>query len=770
MKTEKRRKKQNNRGLTLIELVVTVAIIAVFAGVIMIFMTTGAKTYSSTSSGAKVQMETQETFDRIEDLIIDANRSLYYATGSGTSIGTEIQNDIKGNNGENSSQNKTFIICNEYENNDGTSQYICDILDWDKDEQKIYYSQREYTADSTPDDDDTSENDEELTAGEEETQAAGEQNVRDAKVTEDRSVLATGILDFRADVSKVVSDRIVRFQLSTENGKKEIQTLHSVSLRNDVKVRKPADSFDDTESTDVGIKITYAPASMDPGASDMLVYGLTGNGSIDPTTVTWKIVENQSNGSFPSEDHTNGRLTIAEGAAGSVTVQVTAKTTTGKEISSAPVTIKINGAAPSVTPAVPTPGPETLILEPQSLLLGAGNTYDMKQLITSAKLHYSDGTEKDVKDSLTWTSDKGFAVLNGSSLSVDAGAGQKDSGSFVLTATDDTGIFATVPVTVARIDLQKPAGTYKPGDTEELAFTYMENGSIVDIGTAYTLTPLKKPDSAGNYVVGEKFTQNDAGDWTMQISYALENKGGYGTVSGSRNFKVSDGLTVDGDIILNKNNDGIEYDTVIADRTYKCSSTVGWGFNFGLTGGSDWENSQVTWSLKGNYPGIHLENVNPSNRSADVVIDPDAKTGFILCAEYIQYTDWTKTTVKKRSYGEKEVKVATGITLSSLSGDTAYVGEPYNMQVTLTEYDASGNEGTVIVKSGGKTDIEWTNNNEKVKGSSDGVWSFLPGQYDGGKIMNLEARLKFMDAGTGIFDTNSNIQFVDTITIDVKNR
>lgn len=68
-----------------------------------------------------------------------------------------------------------------------------------------------------------------------------ETKAKDLKMKVDRSVLATGILDFRADVSKVESDKIVRFQLSTQNGTKEIETLHSVSLRNTVEVKKPAD-------------------------------------------------------------------------------------------------------------------------------------------------------------------------------------------------------------------------------------------------------------------------------------------------------------------------------------------------------------------------------------------------------------------------------------------------------------------------------------------------------------------------------------------------
>ena len=353
----------DNRGLTLIELIITVAIIAIFSGVVLTFITTGSNTYRSTSSSAKVQMETQELVDRMEDMIIDTNRSLYYANGTGENIGSAIKNDIKQSGAGNSDGNKTFIVCNEYKNNDGnTSQYICDVIDWDKEDATVYYSQREYTASSSSDgagkDDtetaafSTDEGDAAVFSLDEEDD--GEQNVRNARTKVKRSVLATGILDFRADLTRVESDNIVRFQLSTENGKKEIETLHSVSLRNKVKVKKPADFVEDTEPTDVGIRISYAPASMDPGTSDNLAYDLTGNGSIDPSTITWMVVRDGQNGSFPGEDHTNSRLTINGNASGSITVKVSAKTSSGKWIESAPVTIQITA---KVTPA-PTEAPE----------------------------------------------------------------------------------------------------------------------------------------------------------------------------------------------------------------------------------------------------------------------------------------------------------------------------------------------------------------------------------------------------------------------------
>ena len=153
LKNGGRTRQTDNRGLTLIELVITVAIIAIFSGVVMTFIMTGSNTYRSTSSNAKVQMETQELVDRMEDLIIDTNRSLYYANGTGENTGSEIKNDIKQSGDGNSDGNKTFIVCNEYKNNDGnTSQYICDVIDWDKEDATVYYSQREYTATSSSDD------------------------------------------------------------------------------------------------------------------------------------------------------------------------------------------------------------------------------------------------------------------------------------------------------------------------------------------------------------------------------------------------------------------------------------------------------------------------------------------------------------------------------------------------------------------------------------------------------------------------------------------
>lgn len=109
-----KKNKKDSKGFTLIELIVTIAIIAIFSGVIVTFITTGSSSYRSTSSNSKVQMETQETFDKIEDMIINANRGIYYGYGKNEPINYD---DIKENNGNNSTQDKIFAVYDSQNDN-----------------------------------------------------------------------------------------------------------------------------------------------------------------------------------------------------------------------------------------------------------------------------------------------------------------------------------------------------------------------------------------------------------------------------------------------------------------------------------------------------------------------------------------------------------------------------------------------------------------------------------------------------------------------------
>lgn len=712
MKTKERRERLQNKGFTLIELIVTIAIIAIFSGVVLTFISTGSNTYRSTSSSAKVQMETQETFDQIEDLIIDVNRSLYYANGSGDSLGAEIRNDIKQSGGANSTGDKTFIICNEYKNGTGSSQYICDVLDWDKDDATIYYSQKEFKAAGSSAGNETSV--EALMAAEDDTEeenaadagaSESETKAKDLKTKVDRSVLATGILDFRADVSKVESDKIVRFQFSTQNGTKEIETLHSVSLRNTVEVKKPADSYDDAPSTSVGIKIINAPSSVDPGNSYTLDYNLTGNGKIDPTTIKWEVTANTENGSFPTADPTYGKLTLSDTASGTITVIVSARTVDGDMITSAPVTIPINGK---------TATPESFTLSTNSILVAADGSYDLSTIIKGT-LSYSDNTTADVKNPIAWSIKNSCTgvSLNGSQLTVTDEAG-KDSanGSVTLTATEkDSGAnkSADLEVRIARIDLTQPVGTYKVGAVKpqpRTAQVYKESGQDTKIdGTEIAISAQKTNGTTGDYLGGANtFSADDVGEWTVNISYDLKKQGGYGTVHSQSTFTVED--EENSPITINNNK---SINAIAAGQTYQCEPDINWGFGFDpKKKDSLWK---VRWYLKDTYQGVSI--TNTTNNKASLTVQAATKDfiphGFIIGLEYTKYNKWEESSgIAQHYYAEKSVDVVYGLELIE-DKQPIYGGGTYAMGVNML---AARPDGSTYKKSLTENDVKnnfWSN-------------------------------------------------------------
>lgn len=189
-----RKKLKDNRGFTLVEMIVTVAITAIFSAVVLTAVTADSRLYRSVSGTARVQMDTQQLSDALETWIVNANRSIYYESGE-----------------------KTLLLCSQQKNADGTSSRIVDILKWDQKEESLYYSQKQLGTDNSE------------------------------TILTEPSVYADGIKEFRVDVSEAVSGGIVRFYLTTEEQGKEIRTQHTVNLRNPVKIMLP-----ETEQQDEG--------------------------------------------------------------------------------------------------------------------------------------------------------------------------------------------------------------------------------------------------------------------------------------------------------------------------------------------------------------------------------------------------------------------------------------------------------------------------------------------------------------------------------------
>lgn len=543
-------RKKDNRGLTLIELVVTIAIIAIFGGAVAMLISNGGSSFRSTSGNAQVQMETQEALDQIQNMAIDANRSLYYGTGDIDSL-NYVADDIDGAAG---SSRKSLVVCSAYESaeNQTLEDYVWNYVTWNPATSQLLYSSKEkkgqpkFEADVTPTPEITQSPEgklgepfgaiEAFTSGS--SPEASPVSAAGAEVKTAETVLADDITGFWADVSQVEKKRILRFQIETNKKGKVIKTLHTVHLRNDLKILSP---------------------------------GFTGD---------------------------------------SITVTVTAKSTSGKQLSdSVRVIITRKKAVP-----------EKLIANSSSVVLGVGNTYSLQELVP-LKVEYSDGTIKDIAGTeVSWSGSIGSSKIesNGNTGEIDPELGtDPENANYKARASctiDGVSLSVDLSILLARVELRKPAGTYQAGkDKKELEYVYKEGGSQKEPSN-HNLTVKGTGASEGetmeNYKgsLGKLFTAEEIGHWTAKIQIMVNSK----PVKDSSDFSVTDvivesiDLTVYNSYTCNTIYSAGENSEMVQ---YSCSpwNQMGIGFPYTVAPGR----FKLTWFLKNPVEGIPItpENV-----------------------------------------------------------------------------------------------------------------------------------------------------------------
>lgn len=198
MRCGRKRQKLNNRGLTLIEMVIAIAIIGIFSTVVITFITSGANFYRKTSITTKLQSDMQTTLERIENAIMDTNKSIAYTYSNG---GSAIENDI---NQPVTAEKEVVCTSTDLSVSAKEGDCLLTIFQWSPSEQILYYNEG-FIKD-------------------------GKKNVSTAS----RAVLTENVSGFQADISKAKSEGIVLFRLTLKKGDKEISQLYTVTLRNKV--------------------------------------------------------------------------------------------------------------------------------------------------------------------------------------------------------------------------------------------------------------------------------------------------------------------------------------------------------------------------------------------------------------------------------------------------------------------------------------------------------------------------------------------------------
>lgn len=505
--------RKNNQGLTLIELVVTVAIIAIFSGVVLSIVSTTSNSFRTTSSTAKVQMETQELLDTIQDLVIDANRSVYYSYGaSGSSTGTGIENDIDQEAGDAASV-RSFYVCNVKEISGFEERCMYDVLRWDPASQRLTYSYHEYNqqkSDTTGNENNGTQtaafSDDSLSDGQNDAAAAflSDDNVAPAAEAESagESILAENVVSFRADTTKVQSQYIVRFRITLNERGKEITTLHTVNLRNKIKVAPPDQAFPESTPQPVSVKIVEAPTTVRVGEGGRIVaqgFGFSGYESYVWSVDDDSVATIQGNGK---------EYQLVTKKAGIVTITVTATDRDGRS-ASASVAITVIEEQKKLD-RLEISGLDVVASEKE------GTTYDLGKILVRA---YSSEEQLETSGNITWyCSGNDYVVVNGQNLIVkpEAWNAAGPLGPFSLWAEslDVPGVKSNeLSVSIARLKIISPSDN-SAYDLNDVINCVVELFVGNDTSEEYILSC--KDD--GLSLEGRKFTALKKGSYTIMAT------------------------------------------------------------------------------------------------------------------------------------------------------------------------------------------------------------------------------------------------------------
>ncbi|MCR5421981.1 MAG: prepilin-type N-terminal cleavage/methylation domain-containing protein [Lachnospiraceae bacterium] len=198
---------RNNKGFSLVELLIAVAIAAIVGASVFGFMTVGAKTFGVTSTDVNIQNEAQLAFNQIQDLVIDTVIGIDYVYYEGTNSDDDSHKVATDAAIPATAAGKKLIMYNSL----ASGRNVYEII-WKKDEKKLYYSEYNVAIDSS---------------------GGADKVVKGANIVKE-ALLGEYVTGFVADVSQVETKRVVRLELTYTKGNKNYTSAHNITLRNKI--------------------------------------------------------------------------------------------------------------------------------------------------------------------------------------------------------------------------------------------------------------------------------------------------------------------------------------------------------------------------------------------------------------------------------------------------------------------------------------------------------------------------------------------------------
>lgn len=282
---------KNQKGFTLVELLVGMAILSIVAAAITSFIVSGSRSYAAANTEIVVQQEAQLAMNQISDVVIDTTRSVNYtgyaADGSSQQAEKDADFTIDVEDKSLTLFNGTGRVLLDAGGNpvldaDGNPEIEKDadgkpIIDggngnqfnfqfyYDKSEEKLYYSQIPLSSEVFP-----------------QTEADG------------MVVLAEYVKDFSVDLSQVEEKRVVQLFVSYEYNNRIYDTSNNITIRNKVLVNSVNMAID--RSVELSVRPRENMVVLEPG-EDYYSFStpVVDGRNVTDKSVTWSITpEEQS--------------------------------------------------------------------------------------------------------------------------------------------------------------------------------------------------------------------------------------------------------------------------------------------------------------------------------------------------------------------------------------------------------------------------------------------------------------------------------------------
>ncbi len=306
---------KENKGLTLVELLITIAILAIVVAAATSFMITGSKSFTKGNADSELQREAELTVNQIEDMVIDTN--------GGLTVEYEYENPGAGEGEDKGAVTKTELTM--YHAEKETDETGAEVLDYVKEsvvwnpaggddvKDKIYYSKWNVSYDSD-----------------------SGSFVTDGPPEADNQLLAERVSLFEVDTDtedEMAADgtintivRSVQVRVGYENGfgRVEYATSPIITLRNRMLLSADPDMiFEVPEKVDANFRLYYksdggtdvplvtqivdGSSAVQRGSRYQIYAHLTKGDTDISDLVNWKIEESES---FSSIDAASGKLSV----------------------------------------------------------------------------------------------------------------------------------------------------------------------------------------------------------------------------------------------------------------------------------------------------------------------------------------------------------------------------------------------------------------------------------------------------------------------------